>query len=380
MFRSSRRARLVLTAALVSTLSGAAPAFAGARQVHPGAAPSVTAVMTGLDNPRGLTFGKDGALYVAEAGRGGSGPCTVLRGQEVCFGRTGAVTRLRDGVQDRLVTGLPSYAPPTGEGATGPHDVSLRHGSIYAPIGLGAEPAALRAALDPDLGWLIRARKGGTWTKVADIAGYEEAANPDGGPRESNPYGLLAGAGGRLVVDAAGNALLRVSGGGHISTVAVFPSRAHGRATDAVPTSVARGPDGAYYVGELTGAPFAAGAARVYRVVPGQAPEVFVEGFTAVIDLTFGPDGSLYVLQHATDTGLAGDGALIRVAPDGTRTVMASAGLVRPTSVVIAPPDDEDGDSHDDDDDEDPEADAVTVYISNCGTCVGTGEVIRVRP
>jgi hypothetical protein len=40
-----------------------------------------------------------------------------------------------------------------------------------------------------------------------------------------------------------------------------------------VPNSVAQGPDGAYYVGELTGVPFEAGAARVYRVVPGRASE-----------------------------------------------------------------------------------------------------------
>ena len=32
-------------------------------------------VMTGLDNPRDLAFGPEGALYVAEAGRGGDGPC-----------------------------------------------------------------------------------------------------------------------------------------------------------------------------------------------------------------------------------------------------------------------------------------------------------------
>ena len=38
------------------------------------AAASVTTVMTGLDNPRGLAFGPEGALYVAEAGRGGAGP------------------------------------------------------------------------------------------------------------------------------------------------------------------------------------------------------------------------------------------------------------------------------------------------------------------
>jgi hypothetical protein len=341
-----------------------------------GAAPDVTVVMTGLDNPRGLTFGKDGALYVAEAGRGGNGPCTLLRGQEVCFGHTGAVTRLHKCVQERIVTGLPSYAPSTGEGATGPHDVSLRRGGIYVPIGLGAVPTVLREELDPDLGWLIRARKSGAWKKVTDIAGYAEEANPDGGPRESNPYGLLAGAGGRLVVDAAGNALLHVSHSGTISTIAVFPSRAHGRATDAVPTAVALGPDGAYYVGELTGVPFEAGAARVYRVVPGKAPTVFLEGFTAIIDLTFGPDGSLYVLQHATGQGLSGDGALIRVTPNGTRTTIASAGLVRPTSVVIAPTDDD----SDDDDDEDEEVDPLTFYVSNCGTCVGVGEVIRLQP
>src|SRR5256885_15945624 len=31
----------------------------------------VTVVASGLDGPRGLKFGPDGALYVAEAGRGG---------------------------------------------------------------------------------------------------------------------------------------------------------------------------------------------------------------------------------------------------------------------------------------------------------------------
>jgi hypothetical protein len=49
-----------------------------------------------------------------------------------------------------------------------------------------------------------------------------------------------------------GNALLRVSDWGKISTLAAFPSRPQ-RSTDAVPTAVAQGPDGAYYVGELMG-------------------------------------------------------------------------------------------------------------------------------
>jgi hypothetical protein len=35
-------------------------------------APPVLVIASGLDNPRGLAFGTDGALYVAEAGRGGT--------------------------------------------------------------------------------------------------------------------------------------------------------------------------------------------------------------------------------------------------------------------------------------------------------------------
>jgi hypothetical protein len=193
---------------------------------------------------------------------------------------------------------------------------------------------------------------------VADIAGYEAATNPDGGPIDSNPYGILALPGGRLVTDAGANALLHVKANGDISTLAVFPSRAGGRTTDSVPTTVVTGPDGAYYVAELTGVPFADGAAKVYRVVPCHEPEIVHDGFKTIIDIDFGPDGSLYVLQHATGAFLAGPGQLIRVTPDGVRTVVV-AGLTRPASVLV------DGDG--------------TIYLSNRSTSAGTGEVLRVK-
>src|SRR6266498_2661495 len=74
--------------------------------------PTVTAVMSGLDNPRGLVFGPEGALYVAEAGRGdlgeGDGPCVQPGAVQVCYGATGAVSRLWRSEQERVATGLPS--------------------------------------------------------------------------------------------------------------------------------------------------------------------------------------------------------------------------------------------------------------------------------
>jgi hypothetical protein len=110
----SRRLIPALVVTLAVVLTGASGAVAATTSV----------VMSGLDNPRGLAFGPEGGLYVAEAGRGGSGPCIVLRGGPQCYGPTGAVSRLWRGEQERIATGLPSYAGPTGE-ATGPHDISL---------------------------------------------------------------------------------------------------------------------------------------------------------------------------------------------------------------------------------------------------------------
>jgi hypothetical protein len=258
--------------------------------------------MTALDNPRGLAFGDDGALYVAEAGKGGTGPCAMIRGALQCVGTTGAVSRYHRGAQERVVTGLPSYAPSTGVGATGPHDVSFAGRRGYVTIGLGGPlpPVEMRDLVGDDFGRIVRFRPHGSWSFDTDVASYEQEANPAGGPLDSNPYGLLKGAGRKIVVDAGGNALLRVSFGRHISTIAIFPSRTQGRDTDAVPNSVARGRDGAYYVGELTGTPFVPETANVWRVVPGREPQIYCSGFNFIIDLDIDRRGHLYVLEHSS--------------------------------------------------------------------------------
>jgi hypothetical protein len=325
-------------------------------------------VMSGLDNPRGLAFAPNGALYVAEAGRGGDGPCLVSGAGELrCFGHTGAITRLWMGRQSRVLEGLESHALPDGSSACCTNDISFNGvGGAYVTLGLGGD-AAWKAALGAtSMGSVIKMAASGKWKSVGDILQHETTQNPAGGPIDTNPFGVLAEPGGLLVADAGGNSLLSVAPNGRVETVAVFPPQPNPTPVgppmiEAVPTAVARGADGALYVGQLTGFPFVQGLASIFRVMPGESPVIHCSGFKAIMDLAFAADGSLYVVENATG-GLffaPGTGQLSRVAPDCSRTVVLS-GLDRPTAVAVG----SDG----------------AVYVTNHGVTAGAGEVLKVMP
>ena len=308
---------------LISLIGAACVAFGVFAGGGSASDPPGTLVMSGLLNPRGLALDHHGDVYVAEGGTGGSAPCAVFSDNLTkCYGATGRVSRLRDGVQEVVASGLPSNAPAGGNGANGPENLALEGGHVYVTNGLGADPT--RADIAPfrqrGQGWLFKvhpdASRPTRWSMQRDISAFEAAQNPVGVP-DSNPYGLLNDHGHRVATDAGGNDLLELHGN-HIKLLATFPSRPE-RGTDAVPTTVAKGPDGAYYVGELSGAPFSVGAANVYRVAGGQA-SVYCGGFTAVIAIAWGPDGHLYVLQFATLPGLGGPGILYRIDAGCTKT------------------------------------------------------------
>lgn len=331
-------------------------------------APRVEVIAQGLKNPRGIAFGPNHALYVAEAGRGGDGPCVPgLFEGETCIGRTGAITRIWRGRQERVVRGLPSHAGAGGFAAIGPHDVApISRGRLYVTVGLFG-PLDMRQQFGfkgRSLGRLLLANVDGDRRTVADLLRFETRANPAGGPEESNPYGLLVHGRTRLVADASANDLVAVGRNGQVRTVAVFRNRLvdfQGQEIpmEPVPTTVVRGPDGAYYVGQLTGFPFPVGGARVYRVVPGERPEVYRRGFTNIADIAFGHDGSLYVLEMAHNSFLADnpEGALIRVAPNGRRSIVLD-GLTFPAGLAIGS--------------------RGKLYVTNCSVCPGGGEVLRI--
>ncbi|HEX5877298.1 MAG TPA: ScyD/ScyE family protein [Actinomycetota bacterium] len=332
---SVRRAAAVaglLALAAVTALGGAAtaapskaksPSRAMADAAHGASGGGeLKVVAEGLDNPRGIGFGPDGALYVAESGSGGAGPCVEgPEGGEACFGRTGAVTRITKRGQHRVLTGLPSLAEEGGVAASGPVDLGFSGRTGYLLVGNPGGGTETREQFGPAgrrFGKLLKVNLHGI-RAVADFPRFEENNNPDEGggalPGEeidSNPNGLLVRHRSQLVTDAGGNDLLKVDHKGRISVVAVFPPRVVPAPPgipdlppeipmQAVPTSVVKGPDGAYYVGQLTGFPFPPGGANVFRVVPGKAPKVYSGGFTNIIDIAFDKKGRLYVLEIATN-------------------------------------------------------------------------------
>jgi hypothetical protein len=336
---------------------------------------SRTVIASGLDNPRGLAFGADGALYVAEAGRGGTSALCARdpgTGANRCYGPTGAVTRITGiGVQQRVVTGLPSIAPAGGDFAAGPVDIGFGFGSAWVLVSFAGDPAerAPFEAAGIKLGSLMRILPNGQFTPVLDLSAHEAAANPDGGAVDSNPYGLQFVPSGAVFADAGGNALINIAATGAMSTLAVFPNRTATHpftgATvpmQAVPTTVVRAPDGSFFVGELTGFPFPVGGARVYRVpAGGGTPQVVATGFTNVIDIAASATGG-YVLEHDAD-GLLGPGLagrLVRVNADLSQTVLTGANLVKPGGIAIGP----DG----------------ALYVTNRSTSAGSGEVVRIVP
>jgi hypothetical protein len=368
---------LVLATAVVgqaptsaSTITTTATTMTSTAESH--ARASVT-VAHALNSPRLISVGRHGTLYVAEAGSGGGGPCVTGETGKVCFGRTGSIMRIRHGHQHRVLRRLPSLAGPGGQEAIGPEDVLVRHGHYVISMGIGQDTRARHSlgARARTMGTLLSIRFGHRHPRIlADIARFEARHNPDHSTaHDSDPAGILRVRHGFLLADAGGNTLLHVWSH-HVRTRAVFPDRivtlppqvgGGSGPMQAVPTAVAKGPDGAFYVSQLTGFPFPPGAAHIFRVVAGHRPTVFASGLTNVTDLAWYRH-RLYAVQ-ISDAGLLNEtglpmGSLVRVHRGRNAHLQAvAAGLPAPYGVAMR---------------------NDIAFVTTCTVCPGHGAVVRI--
>jgi hypothetical protein len=327
-----------------------------------------TVFASGLTNPRGLTFGPDGALYVAEAGTGGT-TTTVGLCQQVpppggpdMSGPTGRISRIdASGQVTPVVTGLPSSLNQ-GQ-ALGVMDVAFVGPKLYALLDAGCGHGV------PDVPASVIQVNGSSWSVVANLSAFVHAnpvavIPPDFEP-DGDWYSMVAAGGVLFAVDANGGQLVSIKpNSGKIDRVVdISATQGH-----IVPSAVVEG-HGDFLVGNLETFPAVPGGAKILDITRNGRMSVFATGFTTILGLDYDREGRLYVLESFTCPGgplpcvpapfAAGLGKVVRVSSDGTQDVIAT-GLTFPTSMRFGP----DG----------------ALYVSNKGYGLppGSGEIVRI--
>ena len=393
-----RRIATAAMAVLAASLAGTAAVPAVARATP--ASIAETVIQGGLNAPRHLVLTRAG-LVVTEAGTGGpagpsncaTGPATEGAGtSQYCTGPTGDIFTISRGQAIPVLSKLPSVIEEAIQEVTGPSGIAYGHGREAVTIddflvnkdgSNNLLPKPFASAFGTL--WLLSGGK----TRVVDIAAFA-AAHPQSAsslgtipgetPWDSDPYDVVAYRGGWVVADAGANDLLYVSATGRVSMLARFPAVAEQLPAgvlgnpapitvkaQAVPTSVAIGPDGALYVSLLRGVPSDPGTAYIYRVVPGHKPVIWARGLTSVTAIAFDRQGGLLATEFNTGGLLSPPtvpGALVRISNNGhTVTTLPVPGLYQPTGLAVS-------------------ADG-TVYVSNDGdsttiTSGHPGEIVKI--
>jgi hypothetical protein len=369
-------------AAIVAAVLGLGIGTAGAGSAqHPMMDDSivVTTFATGLSNPRGLKFGPDGDLFVAEGGfptgevtaapTGLGGNCSAGNGGPgEYFGSTTGSRILkinRHGVVETFVDNLPSSQ--AGGLASGVADIAFIGDTMYAVLaGAGCSHGV------PSIpNGVLRVNRDRSWTMIANLSAFQQAhpvANPTdpiNGDFEPDGtwYSMIAVRGELYAVEPNHGELDKITPRGAITRVIdISASQGH-----VVPTVLAD--HGVFYVSNLGRFdPDQLNTQSVFRITPSGNIKVVATGLSKVLGLTFDGRNRLYVLETSYSTSnpgpVPGTGRLLRILPNGKQEVLidsTSGLLVVPTGMTFGP----DG----------------ALYISNIGygAPLGLGQILKVE-
>jgi glucose/arabinose dehydrogenase len=328
----------------------AAPLIAGGRDALAKSGPTVSVFATGLNAPRGLTFGGDD-LYVAEAGTGGTSFTTGSDCTQVVppvgpytNGPTARISKFSDDGKTRttVVDGLPSAqtTQAVGGASMGVADVKFVDGKLYALLPGGG---CSHGVLDNPAA-VLQVNKNGTTKLFANLSQYlstHHVANID--PSDFEPdgswYSMVGWGDSIYALNPNGQELVRINDDGHVSRVVDFskkflPSKHDWRG----PTSIVRHGD-SLYLGTLTEFPIVPGAAQIIKVDRDGEWHTWATGLTSILGLAFDEDGNLYVAELNAAGGFPapGTGVIVKISADGHHQSTIVSGLNFPTGITLGP-------------------------------------------